>query len=63
MILYKDFANNVKKCFETSNYDERRWKIPLPVQNCKKAVGLMVDERGENITNLEQQNKKHIVIE
>ena len=34
--FYKDIADDVKKWSETSNYDERRRKIPLTVHKYKK---------------------------
>ena len=42
--FYKDIANDVKKWFDISNYDESD-KRPLPIDN-KKVIGLFKDELG-----------------
>ena len=44
--FYKDFANNVEKRFDTSNYEVNR---PLPMGKNKKVIGLMKDELGGKI--------------
>ena len=46
--FYKYIANDVKKRFDTSNYEINR---PLPTGKNKKVIGLMKDElRGKMIT-------------
>ena len=44
--VYEDIANDVKKRFDTSNYELNR---PLPTGKNKKVIGLMEDELGEKI--------------
>ena len=44
--FYKDIANDVKKRFDTSNYEVDR---PLPTGKNKKVIGLMKDELGGRI--------------
>ena len=44
--FFKDIADNVKKRFDTSNYECYR---PLPKGKNKKVIGLMKDEPGEKI--------------
>ena len=44
--FYKDFANDVEKRFDTSNYEVDR---PLPTGKNKKVIGLMKDELGGKI--------------
>ena len=41
--FYKDIADNVEKCFDTSNYNEDD-KRPLPRGMNKKVIGLFKDE-------------------
>ena len=51
--FYKDIANDVEKCFETSNYSEDECnsidKRPLPIGKNKNVIGLFKDELGEKI--------------
>ena len=44
--FYNDIANDVKKSFDTSNYECDR---PLPTRKNKKVIGLMKDELGGRI--------------
>ena len=44
--FYKDIANDVKKRFDTSNYEVNR---PLPTGKNKKVIRLMKDELGRKI--------------
>ena len=44
--LYEDIVNDVKKIFDTSNYEVAR---PLPKENNKKGIGLLKDELGRKI--------------
>ena len=44
--FYKNFADNVEKRFDTSNYEVNR---PLPAGENKKVIGLMKDELGGKI--------------
>ena len=44
--FYKDIADDVKKRFDTSNYEVDR---PLPTGKNKKVIGLMKDELGGKI--------------
>ena len=44
--FYKDISNDVKKRFDTSNYEVNR---PLPTGKNKKVIGLMKDELGGKI--------------
>ena len=46
--FYKDIANDVKKSFDTSNYDENH-KRSLPIGKNKKVIGLFKDELGGKI--------------
>ena len=41
--FYEDIANDIKKRFDTSNYEVDR---PLPTRKNKKKIGLMKDELG-----------------
>ena len=41
--FYEDIANDVKKLFDTSNFNEND-KIPLPIGENKKVIGLFKDE-------------------
>ena len=49
--FYKDIANDVKRWFDTSNYDEND-KRPLPIGKNKKIPGLFKDELGGKIMTL-----------
>ena len=44
--FYDDIADDVKKRFDTSNYEVNR---PLPTAKNKKVIGLMKDELGGKI--------------
>ena len=44
--FYKDIANDVKKRFDTTNYEVNR---PLPTRKNKKVIGLMKDELGGRV--------------
>ena len=44
--FYKDIANDVKKRFDTTNYEVNR---PLPTRKNKKVIGLMNDELGGRV--------------
>ena len=46
--FYKDTANDVKRYFDTSNYDEND-ETPLPTGKNKKVIGLFKDELGGEI--------------
>ena len=46
--FYKDTANDVKRYFDTSNYDEND-ETPLPAGKNKKVIGLFKDELGGEI--------------
>ena len=46
--FYKDFANDIEKWLDTSNYDESD-KRPLPIGKNKKVIGLFKDELGGKI--------------
>ena len=46
--FYKDTANDVKRYFDTSNYDENN-EIPLPTGKNKNVIGLFKDELGGEI--------------
>ena len=46
--FYKDIANDVKKWFDTSNYDKDNNR-PLPKGKNKKVIGLFKDELGGKI--------------
>ena len=47
--FYKDIADNVERWFDTSNYDEKDERIPLPTGKNKKVTGLFKDELGGKI--------------
>ena len=38
--FYEDIANNVERCFDTSNYDESD-KRPFPIGKNKKVIGCL----------------------
>ena len=64
MVLYKDIANYIAKWIDTSKYDEKRPKIPLPKRKNKKVFGFMKDERSiRKFQNLQELQQKHGVIE
>ena len=44
--FYKDIADDVKKRFDTSNYEVNR---PLPIRKKQKVIGFMNDELGGKI--------------
>ena len=46
--FYKDIASDVKRWFDTSNYDEKD-KRPFPIGKNKKVIGLFKDELGGKI--------------
>ena len=46
--IYRDTADDVKKCFDISNYDEND-KRPLPIGMNKKVYGFFKDELGGKI--------------
>ena len=46
--FYEDIANDVERCFDTSNYDESD-KRPFPIGKNKKVIGLFKDELGGKI--------------
>ena len=46
--FYEDIADDVKKWFDTSNYNEGD-KRPLPIGENEKIIGLFKDELGGNI--------------
>ena len=46
--FYKDVANDVKRWFDTSNYDKIDER-PLPIGKNKKALGFLKDELGGKI--------------
>ena len=46
--FYKDIANDVEKCFDTSSYVEND-KKPLPVSKNKKVIGPFKDQLGVKI--------------
>ena len=46
--FYKYIANDVKKCFDTSNYDKSD-KRTFPIGENKKVIGFFKDELGEKI--------------
>ena len=52
--FFEDISNDVKKQFDTSNYDEcnsvENDERPLPIGKNKKIPGLFKDELGEKIT-------------
>ena len=48
--FYKDIANNVKRWFDTSNYDKSD-KRPLPIGINKKVIGMFKDELRGKIIN------------
>ena len=47
--VYENIADDVKKIFDTSNYEVNR---PLPTGKNKKVIGLMKDELGGNIDRI-----------
>ena len=47
--LFKDIARDVKKWFDTSNYDEND-KRPLPIGMNKRVYGFFKDELGGKVT-------------
>ena len=46
--FYEDIADDVRKWFDTSNYNEGD-KRPLPIGENEKIIGLFKDELGGNI--------------
>ena len=46
--LFEDISNDVKRWFDTSNYDEKN-KRALPIGKNKKVLGLFKDELGGKI--------------
>ena len=46
--FFKDFSSDVKRWFDTSNYDEND-KRPLPTGKNKKVPGLFEDELAERL--------------
>ena len=46
--FYEDIANDVKKLFDTSNFNEND-KRPLPIGENKKVIGLFKDELEKKI--------------
>ena len=46
--FYEDIAGDVKRWFDTSNYDKSNER-PLPIGKNKKVQGLFKDELGEKI--------------
>ena len=46
--FYKDIANDFKRWFDTSNYDENDER-PLPIGKNKKEIGFLKDELGRKI--------------
>ena len=46
--FFEDINNDVKRWFDTSNYDEND-KRPLPVGNNEKVIGMFKDELGGKI--------------
>ena len=46
--FYKDIANDVERCFDTSNFDENDER-PLPIGKNKKVIGLFKNELGGKI--------------
>ena len=46
--FYKDFANNIERQLDTSNYDEKD-KRPLPIGKKKKMIGMFKNELGGKI--------------
>ena len=57
--FYEDIANDVKRWFDTSNYDENKTgKKLLPIDINKKVIGLFKDELGiQNLLELDQEHK------
>ena len=45
MVMLKDIAGDVERCFDTSNHDEND-KRPLPIGENKTAPGFFKDELG-----------------
>ena len=61
--IYKDIADDVKRWFDTSNYDEAD-KGPLPTGENKKVIGMFKDQLGMNDHTEEKKakdTKKYIV--
>ena len=56
--FYEDIANDVKKWFDTSDYNKDD-KRPLPIGKNKKVIGLFKDELGGNIM-IEFVKQNHI---
>ena len=57
--FYEDIDDDVKKRFDTSNYEVHR---PLPTGKNKKVIGLMKDEiEGKIMTELLLEDQKHIL--
>ena len=58
--FYKDIADDVKKRYDTSNYEVDR---PLPKEMIKKAVSLMNNELGGKIITefVAVRDQKHIL--
>ena len=56
--FYEDIANDVKRWFDTSNYDENKTgKKLLPIGINKKVIGLFKDELGiQNLLELDQEH-------
>ena len=46
--FYEDIASDVKKWFDTSNY-ENNDKRPLPISENKTVIGLFIDELGGKV--------------
>ena len=46
--FYEDFANDIEKWFDTSNYNKDD-KRPLPISKNKKVIGLFKVELGRKI--------------
>lgn len=56
---YRDISGDVEKRFDTLNYDETMWKVPLPVRKNKKVIVLKKDEKaGKMITKLSTATPK-----
>ena len=46
--FYKNIADDIEKCFDSSNYDDDVDR-PLPIGKNKKKIGLFKDELGGKI--------------
>ena len=58
--FYEDFANDIEKWFDTSNYDKDD-KRPLPISKNKKVIGLFKVELGRKIVKeLAGHMQKHM---